>query len=195
MTAPANGEVLVGSADLAVSAPATLTGVTFLQRASPAEPWQVVPVSQVTYADGSAVTWPASLTGGSTPKLLWYTSSLSGSGDLQIGVLFDGAYGPPEADPVSAVVDRVEVIDGDGPGDSMQESEPAQAYALEQAAVRAAEAPDAVTAGLTLPWNSGVVARQPDQDAQAPDVRPCQLCFAPQACAPRAERCQWLLRC
>ncbi|MFB7611207.1 Ig-like domain-containing protein [Streptomyces gardneri] len=35
VTAPANGEVLVGSVDLAVSAPASLTGVTFLQRPRP----------------------------------------------------------------------------------------------------------------------------------------------------------------
>ncbi|MFJ9795894.1 DUF4259 domain-containing protein [Streptomyces sp. NPDC101145] len=36
---------------------------------------------------------------------------------------------------------------------------------------------DAFIAGLTLPWNSGVVEgkRQPDQDAQAPDVRPRRL--------------------
>jgi hypothetical protein len=42
VTAPANGEVLVGSVDLAVSVPASLTDVTFLQRASAADPWQVV---------------------------------------------------------------------------------------------------------------------------------------------------------
>ncbi|MEU1868397.1 hypothetical protein [Streptomyces gardneri] len=95
-----------------------------------------------------AVTAP--LTGGSATKLLWDTSSLSGSGGLQIGARFDGAYAPPEADPVSAVVDRVEVIDDGGPGDVRQQSEPAQAYALEQPAARspqpaarAAEACDA----------------------------------------------------
>ncbi|MFB7611206.1 hypothetical protein [Streptomyces gardneri] len=52
------------------------------------------------------MTWPAPLTGGSAPKPLWDTSSLSGSGGLQIGARFDGAYAPPEADPISAVVDR-----------------------------------------------------------------------------------------
>lgn len=142
VTAPANGEVLVGSADLAVSAPASLTDVTFLQRTASADPWQVIPASQVTRADGTAVTWPVPLTGGAAPKLLWDTSSLSGSGSRQIGARFGGTYAPPEAEPVSAVVDRVEVIES-GQSDTMPESEPAQAYALEQAEARAAESPDA----------------------------------------------------
>ncbi|MFI9151512.1 DNRLRE domain-containing protein [Streptomyces sp. NPDC053367] len=143
VSAPANGEVLVGQVDLAVTAPASLTDVTFLQRASSSDPWQVIPASQVTLAaDGSAVTWPVPFTGGSAPKLLWDTSSLSGSSGLQIGARFGGAYAPPAAEPVSAVVDRIEVIDGAGTGD-VPEAEPAQAYALEQAEDRAAGAPDA----------------------------------------------------
>ncbi|WP_392749771.1 Ig-like domain-containing protein [Streptomyces sp. LN590] len=158
VTAPANGEVLVGSVDLAVAAPASLTDVTFLHRASAADSWQVIPASQVTRAaDGSAVTWPVSLSGGSAPKLLWDTSSLSGSGGRQIGARFGGPYAPPEAEPVSAIVDRVEVIEG-GLGDDMQESEPAQAYALDQAAARAAEDPDAFAPPYIDPTTGELVA-------------------------------------
>ncbi|MGO4458924.1 hypothetical protein AB4039_16760 [Streptomyces sp. M-16] len=41
---------------------------------------------------------------------------------------------------------------------------------------------DAVTAGLSQPWNSGVVeGHVKDQDAQAPDVRPRRLRAPPQA--------------
>lgn len=54
-----------------------------------ADPWQVVPASQVTRAaDGSAVTWLVPLSGGAAAKLLWDTSSLSGSGGRQIGARF-----------------------------------------------------------------------------------------------------------
>ncbi|WSF38054.1 hypothetical protein OG548_00795 [Streptomyces sp. NBC_01356] len=49
---------------------------------------------------------------------------------------------------------------------------------------------DAVIAGFTLPWNSGPVERacQPDQDAQAPDVRPCRLRAAAEAGTARLSR-------
>lgn len=179
VTAPANGEVLVGSVDLAVSAPTSLTGVTFLQRASAADPWQVIPVNQVTHADGSAVTWPAPLTSGSAPKLLWDTSSLAGRSGLQIGARFDGAYAPPEADPVSAVVDRVEVIDGGGPGDGIQQSEPAQAYALEQAAARAAEAPDAFAPPYIDPATGELVAPVIEPASADEATAPIQVTQAP----------------
>ncbi|RPK53022.1 tRNA3(Ser)-specific nuclease WapA precursor [Streptomyces sp. ADI92-24] len=157
VTAPANGEVLVGSADLAVGAPASLTEVTFLQRSSSADPWQVIPASQVTRADGTAVTWPVPLAGGSAPKLLWDTSSLSGSGGRQIGARFGGPYGPPEAEPVSVIVDRVEVIEG-GSDDGMQESQPAKAYALEQAETRAANSPDTFAPPYVDPATGDLVA-------------------------------------
>ncbi|MFF9484514.1 DNRLRE domain-containing protein [Streptomyces sp. NPDC014676] len=157
VTAPANGEVLAGSADLAVSAPASLTEVTFLQRASSADPWQVIPASQVTRADSTTVSWPVPLTGGSAPKLVWDTSSLSGSGSRQIGARFSGPYDPPGAEPVSVIVDRVEVIE-DGGGDDVQEPEPAQAYALELAEERAAENPDAFAPPYVDPATGELVA-------------------------------------
>ncbi|MEV8459819.1 MULTISPECIES: DNRLRE domain-containing protein [Streptomyces] len=157
VTAPANGEVLVGTVDLAVAAPASLTDVTFLQRASASDAWEVVPAAQVTRADGTAVTWPVPLAGGSAPKLLWDTSSLSGSGNRQIGARFGGAYAPPAAEPVSVVVDRVEVIEG-GMGDDVPESAPAQAYALEQATERAADAPDAFAPPYVDPATGDLVA-------------------------------------
>ncbi|MFJ6660262.1 DNRLRE domain-containing protein [Streptomyces sp. NPDC091377] len=157
VTAPADGEVLVGSADLAVSAPASLTGVTFLQRTSSADPWQVVPAAQVTRGDGTAVTWPVPLTDGSAPKLVWDTSSLSGSGGRQIGARFGGPYGPPEAEPVSVIVDRVEVIDG-GADDTVPESQPARAYALEQAETRAAHHPDTFAPPYVDPATGDLVA-------------------------------------
>ncbi|MEV7233318.1 DNRLRE domain-containing protein [Streptomyces sp. NPDC051020] len=178
VTAPANGEVLVGSVDLAVSAPASLTDVTFLQRASAADPWQVVPASQVTGADGSAVTWPVPLTGGSAPKLLWDTSSLSGSSGLQIGARFGGTYAPPAAEPVSVVVDRVEVIDG-GLGDDMQESEPARAYALDQAATRAAENPDAFAPPYVDPTSGELVAPVVEPASTDEASAPIQVTQAP----------------
>ncbi|MEU0834706.1 DNRLRE domain-containing protein [Streptomyces sp. NPDC005969] len=178
VTAPANGEVLVGSVDLAVSAPASLTDVTFLQRASAADPWQVVQASQVTRADGSAVTWPVPLTGGSAPKLLWDTSSLSRSSGLQIGARFGGAYAPPAAEPVSVVVDRVEVIDG-GLGDDMPESEPARAYALEQAATRAAENPDAFAPPYIDPTSGELVAPVVEPASTDEASAPIQVTQAP----------------
>ncbi|MEU6524215.1 DNRLRE domain-containing protein [Streptomyces sp. NPDC046924] len=142
VTAPANGEVLVGSVDLAVSGPGGLKDVTFLQRASAADEWQVIPASQVTRAaDGTPVTWPVPLTGGSAPKLVWDTSSLSGSGGRQIGARFGGTYSPPPAEPVSVVVDRVEIVEG-GFSDGAEEAPPVQAYALQEAVARAAERPD-----------------------------------------------------
>ncbi|WP_268246503.1 DNRLRE domain-containing protein [Streptomyces xantholiticus] len=178
VTAPANGEVLVGSVDLAVSAPASLTDVTFLQRASVADPWEIIPASQVTRADGTAVTWPVPLTGGGAPKLLWDTSSLSGSGGLQIGARFGGAHSPPAAEPVSAIVDRVEVIEG-GLGDDMQESEPAQAYALDQAAARAAEAPDAFAPPYVDPATGELVAPVVESASADAASAPIQVTQAP----------------
>ncbi|WP_392957648.1 DNRLRE domain-containing protein [Streptomyces sp. LN245] len=179
VTAPANGEVLIGSVDLAVSVPASLTDVTFLQRASAADAWQVIPASQVTRAaDGSAVTWPVSLSGGSAPKLLWDTSSLSGSGGRQIGARFGGPYGPPEAEPVSAIVDRVEVIEG-GLGDDVQESEPAQAYALDQAAARAAEEPDAFAPPYVDPTTGELMAPVVQSASTDEASAPIQVTQAP----------------
>ncbi|MGV9321189.1 DNRLRE domain-containing protein [Streptomyces sp. NPDC003660] len=158
VTAPANGEVLVGSVDLAVSGPPSLTDVTFLQRASSADPWQVIPASQVSRADnGAAITWPVPLSGGAAPKLLWNTSSLSGSGGRQIGARFGGPYAPPEAEPVSAIVDRVEIIE-DGAGDDTPEPDPARAYALEQAKARAAAHPDAFAPPYVDPTSGELVA-------------------------------------
>ncbi|WP_424857087.1 DNRLRE domain-containing protein [Streptomyces sp. SAI-170] len=178
VTAPANGEVLVGTVDLAVAAPASLTDVTFLQRASSADPWQVIPVAQVTRVDGTAVTWPVALTGGSAPKLLWDTSSLSGSGGLQIGARFGGAYAPPAAEPVSVVVDRVEVIDGGGAGD-VPEAEPAQAYALQQAEARAAEAPDAYAPPYVDPVSGDLVAPVVEQTSADEAAAPIQVTQVP----------------
>ncbi|MFF2996548.1 DNRLRE domain-containing protein [Streptomyces sp. NPDC057950] len=158
VTAPGSGETLVGSVDLTVTAPSSLTDVTFLQRATSTDSWQVIPASQVSHAgDGSAVTWPVALTGGSAPKLLWDTSSLSGSGGRQIGARFGGPYNPPEAEPVSTIVDRVEVIDG-GMGDDMEEAEPAQAYALDQAVARAAQDPDSFAPPYIDPTTGELVA-------------------------------------
>ncbi|MER5402716.1 DNRLRE domain-containing protein [Streptomyces sp. NPDC002599] len=178
VTAPANGEVLIGSVDLAVGVPASLTDVTFLQRASAADAWQVIPASQVTRAaDGSAVTWPVSLSGGSAPKLLWDTSSLSGSGGRQIGARFGGPYAPPEAEPVSVIVDRVEVIEGGT--DDMQESEPAQAYALEQAEARAAESPDAFAPPYIDPTTGDLVAPVVEPTSADEASAPIQVTQAP----------------
>lgn len=178
VTAPANGEVLVGSVDLAVEAPASLTGVTFLQRTKATDAWQVIPASQVTRADGSAVTWPVSLTAGSAPKLLWDTSSLSGSGDRQIGARFGGAYTPPVAEPVSVLVDRVEVIEG-GLGDDFQEPEPAQAYALELASERAAEDPDAFAPPYIDPASGELVAPVVESALTDEASEPIQVTQAP----------------
>lgn len=178
VTAPANGEVLVGSVDLAVSAPASLTDVTFLQRSSSADPWQVIPASQVSRADGSAVTWPVPLSSGEAPKLLWDTSSLSGSGGRQIGARFGGSYSPPEAEPVSAIVARVEVIEG-GMDDDTQESEPAQAYALEQAGARAAEDPDAFAPPYIDPATGDLVAPVVESSSTDEASHPIQVTQAP----------------
>ncbi|WP_052745221.1 DNRLRE domain-containing protein [Streptomyces sp. WM6386] len=178
VTAPANGEVLVGSVDLAVDAPPSLAEVTFLQRVSATDPWQVIAASQVTRADGAAVTWPVPLTGGSAPKLLWDTSSLSGSGGRQIGARFGGAYAPPAAEPVSVIVDRVEVIDG-GLGDGLQESEPAQAYALEQATARAAEDPDAFAPPYIDPATGELVAPVVESALADEASAPIQVTQAP----------------
>lgn len=178
VTAPANGEVLIGSVDLAVSAPASLTDVTFLHRATSADAWQVIPASQVTRADGTTITWPVPLSGGSAPKLLWDTSSLSGSSGRQIGARFGGSYAPPEAEPVSAIVDRVEVIEG-GTDDDMQESEPAQAYALEQAEARAAESPDAFAPPYIDPATGDLVAPVVEAASADEASAPIQVTQAP----------------
>ncbi|MFJ4774264.1 DNRLRE domain-containing protein [Streptomyces uncialis] len=179
VTAPANGEVLVGSVDLAVTAPSSLADVTFLQRASSADPWQVIPASQVSRAtDGSTVTWPVPLSGGTAPKLLWDTSSLSGSGDRQIGARFGGPYAPPEAEPVSVIVDRVEVIEG-GMGDDTQESEPAQAYALEQAEARAADSPDTFAPPYVDPTTGELVAPVVESASASEASAPIHVIQAP----------------
>ncbi|MFF2525273.1 DNRLRE domain-containing protein [Streptomyces liangshanensis] len=137
VTAPGNGEVLVGSVDLSVTGPADLTTVTFLVRASALDPWDVIPAAQVTDpVDGRLVTWPVAMVNGVSPKLVWDTSSLVGQGGRQIGARFGGAVTPPMADPVSVVIDRVEVIEG-GLGDDAEQAAPAQAYALQQAKARA----------------------------------------------------------
>ncbi|MHB9858309.1 DNRLRE domain-containing protein [Streptomyces sp. YIM S03343] len=178
VTAPANGEVLVGPVDLAVTAPASLTDVTFLQRASAADPWQDIPASQVTRADGTTVTWPVSLTGGSAPKLLWDTSALSASGSQQIGARFGGSYDPPKAEPVSVVVDRVEVIEG-GSNNDVPQAEPAQAYALEQATARAAEDPDAFAPPYIDPATSELVAPVVNPASADEASAPIQVMQAP----------------
>ncbi|MFZ4264263.1 DNRLRE domain-containing protein [Streptomyces arboris] len=179
VTAPANGEVLVGSVDLAVTAPASLKNVTFLQRASAADPWEVIPAAQVTYpAEGTAVTWPVPLTGGVAPKLVWDTSSLAGKGSRQVGARFGGTPAPPEAEPVSVVVDRVEIIDG-GYGDGSEESTPAKAYALELAQARAAAAPADFAPPYIDQTSGDLVAPVVDPSAVAQAAVPIDVLRAP----------------
>ncbi|WNB97877.1 DNRLRE domain-containing protein [Streptomyces sp. CGMCC 4.7035] len=179
VTSPANGEVLVGSVDLAVSGPAGLEDVTFLQRASAADAWEVIPAAQVTNpSDGTPVTWPVRLTDGKSPKLVWDTSSLSGKGDRQIGARFGGPYSPPAAEPVSVVIDRVEIIEG-GLGDGTGEATPVQAYALEQATARATEHPDTFAPPYVDGTTGDLIAPVVDADALAQAAAPIQVAQAP----------------
>ncbi|MGW3658825.1 DNRLRE domain-containing protein, partial [Streptomyces sp. NPDC005151] len=179
ITAPGNGDILVGSVDLAVSSPAGLTEVTFLWRKSPTAVWESIPADQVTLvSDGSAVTWPVHLTNGVTPKLVWDTSSLSGSSSLQIGARFGGPASLPLAEPVSVTVDRIEIIEG-GSGTDVQEAQPAQAYALEEATARAAAAPDVFAPPYIDRTTQTVVAPVVDAGALAEAAAPIQVVEAP----------------
>ncbi|MFI6125457.1 DNRLRE domain-containing protein [Streptomyces sp. NPDC051064] len=179
ITAPANGEVLVGSVDLEVSSPAGLTEVTFLQRKSPTAEWVAIPAAQVTHpSDGAAVTWPVPLTNGVSPKLVWDTSSLSGSSSLQIGARFGGPASLPLAEPVSVAVDRIEIIDG-GSGPDAGEAEPAQAYALEKATARAVAAPDVFAPPYIDRAEGTVVAPVVDATALSTAREPIQVVQAP----------------
>ncbi|ALO05770.1 hypothetical protein AQF52_0168 [Streptomyces venezuelae] len=83
------------------------------------------------------------------------------------------------ADPDSAVVDRVEIIDDGGLGDGMQQSEPAQAYALEQAAGRVAEAPDAFAPPYIDPTTGELVAPVVEAASADEAIAPIQVTQAP----------------
>lgn len=178
ITAPAEGDVLVGSVDLGVTAPAGLVDVTFLQRKSPTAEWTAIPAAEVTRpGDGSAVTWPVPLTDGVSPKLVWDTSSLAGSTSLQIGARFGGLASLPQANSVSVVVDRVEIIDGGST--EADEADPAHAYALEQANTRALAEPDVFAPPYIDPADGEIVAPVVNDSALAAAKEPIQVERAP----------------
>lgn len=108
VTSPTEGQFTARRVVLTAAGSTGLTGVTFTYRRGSADSWHQVPVADVRKkSDGSAVTWPVAVSGGSSPPLVWdVTHSLTADGTIEVRAEFVTAQGTASSKPVSLVVDR-----------------------------------------------------------------------------------------
>jgi hypothetical protein len=110
---PDSDERTSGAVDLLASAPQSVSTVTFAYRRTQSDPWTTVPAADVTdLSEDTAVTWPAAMSDGSSPKLLWNAAAtLGGDGTAQVVAQFGGPDSPPASRPVDITVDHT--VDND----------------------------------------------------------------------------------
>ncbi|MFI1018695.1 DNRLRE domain-containing protein [Streptomyces sp. NPDC020965] len=88
--APSDGDDTARRVALQAKGKAEYTGVTYEYRRGETDSWKVVPTAQVTTASGGAVSWPATVTSGTAPPLVWdAAASLAEDGVLELRAVFD----------------------------------------------------------------------------------------------------------
>ncbi|MFI8521085.1 DNRLRE domain-containing protein [Streptomyces sp. NPDC085481] len=88
--APADGDDTARRIALQAKGKAEYTGVTYEYRRGETDAWKTVPTAQVTTATGGAVSWPATVTSGTAPPLVWdAATSLAEDGVLELRAVFD----------------------------------------------------------------------------------------------------------
>ncbi|WP_283137198.1 phospholipase A2 [Rhizohabitans arisaemae] len=109
VTSPQDGSTTARRVTLSAAADQGMTDVTFFYRRGSADTWNQVPAADVRRrSDGSAVTWPVPLTGGTSPALVWDVArTLAEDGAVQIRARFGmGTAAPAHSRQVEITVDR-----------------------------------------------------------------------------------------
>ncbi|MFJ8667156.1 DNRLRE domain-containing protein [Streptomyces sp. NPDC093600] len=87
---PADGDDTARRVSLRAKGKAEYTGVTYEYRRGETDSWKTVPTAQVTTTTGGAVSWPAQVTSGTAPPLVWdAATSLAEDGVLELRAVFD----------------------------------------------------------------------------------------------------------
>jgi len=106
---PGEGDSAARRVSLTATGKSIYTGVTYQYRRSEKDPWQSVPVADVTkWSDGSTVSaWPVPVTGGSPAPLTWnVTTSLTEDGPVDIRAAFTDGTTIVYSQPHTITVDR-----------------------------------------------------------------------------------------
>ncbi|MFD9604966.1 DNRLRE domain-containing protein [Streptomyces sp. NPDC059970] len=141
IVSPLPGEEVGYKVPLAIAGPGDLTGATLQYRRSDTETWTDVPAADMTTVSGGTVSWPATITGGELSGLVWDSSRLATDGEIQLRARFDGPDAPAPSEPVTVILNRVDVLTQPTAADSL-EPDTAESYALDVAEQRAEADPD-----------------------------------------------------
>ncbi|WP_214325762.1 phospholipase A2 [Nonomuraea sediminis] len=108
VTSPTDGQTTARRTVLSASGSPGLTAVTFAYRRGEADTWHQVPAADVRKrSDGSAVTWPVTMSSGLSPDLVWDTThTLAEDGVIQVRAEFTTSSGTAASRSVDLVVDR-----------------------------------------------------------------------------------------
>lgn len=176
LTAPLNGEEIGHAVTLHAAGPADLTGATFQYRHSDSDGWSDIPASAVIRsADGSAITWPVTMTDGETPPLSWTTDAITEDGSLQLRVAFTGPGSPAPGDSVTVRLNRVDVTTPATDLNSLPTPTTVQSYALEAAQDRAEASPDTLAPPYLDQETAQIIAPVTDSVAKADATAPITL--------------------
>ncbi|MEU6879919.1 DNRLRE domain-containing protein [Streptomyces sp. NPDC046712] len=105
---PADGDDTARRVSLEAKGKAEYTGVTYEYRRGETDAWKTVPAAQVTTTSGGAVSWPAQVTSGTAPPLVWdAATSLAEDGVLELRAVFDtGTTAKYNSQVVEVTLDR-----------------------------------------------------------------------------------------
>lgn len=107
IVSPAPGDDTARRVPLEARSKTSYSGVTYEFRRGDTDSWATVPAAQVTKSDGSAVTWPAPVTNGKAPSLVWDAAmSLPEDGVLDLRAVFTDGTGSFYSQVVDVTLDR-----------------------------------------------------------------------------------------
>ncbi|MFH9663458.1 DNRLRE domain-containing protein [Streptomyces sp. NPDC017248] len=104
---PSDGDITARRLTLAAKGLTTYTGVTWQYRRGETDTWHTVPAGDVTSSGDPVGSWPAAVTGGTAPKLVWNTvSTLAEDGVIQLRASFTDGTTTGHSQTVEATLDR-----------------------------------------------------------------------------------------
>ncbi|MGW7431519.1 DNRLRE domain-containing protein [Streptomyces sp. NPDC054861] len=107
LLSPADGDDTARRIALQAKGKSEYTGVTYQYRRGETDAWKTVPAAQVTTASGGAVSWPAQVTSGTAPPLVWdAATSLAEDGVLELRAVFHAGTSAYHSQVVEVTLDR-----------------------------------------------------------------------------------------
>ncbi|MFI6284184.1 DNRLRE domain-containing protein [Streptomyces sp. NPDC051018] len=89
VVSPSDGDDTARRVSLQARGRTEYTGVTYEYRRGETDSWKTVPAAQVANAEGESVSWPATVTSGTAPPLVWdAASTLAEDGVLELRAVF-----------------------------------------------------------------------------------------------------------